>query len=231
MSKTIAENCLTISIAEVNKEIGGITKQEFYDWNVPPEKQDEKWNLSQYFALEKPEWRDQDDWDTMIAEIRMDNIIMRYPRYPQPPYHETEYLTIQPKTTDDGRSYLLFTHKVTLPVELAQNQWGEAYERVDKSYAVPLTTVPQKYGGVRWYFRCALQTGSGKMCNRRVSKLYKPRGANYYGCRHCYNLSYASRNVSRSGRPDILGRLLSDYGRELEELQQKFLRRFGGGEV
>jgi len=48
------------------------------------------------------------------------------------------------------------------------------------------------------------------MCGRRVAKLYLPRGARYFGCRHCYDLTYLScqrsdKRVSRLSRnPDLL---------------------------
>jgi hypothetical protein len=31
---------------------------------------------------------------------------------------------------------------------------------------------------------------SGQACNRRVGKLYFPPGGRYFGCRHCYCLTY-----------------------------------------
>lgn len=47
-------------------------------------------------------------------------------------------------------------------------------------------------GGVRWWFLCPLSV-SGKPCRRRIEKLYLPPGATYFGCRHCHDLSYRSR--------------------------------------
>jgi hypothetical protein len=46
-------------------------------------------------------------------------------------------------------------------------------------------------GGLRWWFTCPL-IGGGVVCNRRVGKLYSPPGARYFGCRHCYRLTYRS---------------------------------------
>ncbi len=54
--------------------------------------------------------------------------------------------------------------------------------------AVP--TVPN-YGGRRWWWICPLVKG-GRPCRRRVGKLYLPPGALYFGCRHCYQLTYTS---------------------------------------
>ncbi len=47
------------------------------------------------------------------------------------------------------------------------------------------------FGGKRWWFTCPL-TVNGVACNRRVGKLYLPPGARYFGCRHCYDLTYWS---------------------------------------
>ena len=47
------------------------------------------------------------------------------------------------------------------------------------------------FGGKRWWFTCPL-TVNGVACNRRVGKLYLPPGTRYFGCRHCYDLTYWS---------------------------------------
>jgi hypothetical protein len=46
-------------------------------------------------------------------------------------------------------------------------------------------------GGLHWWFICPLLR-LGSPCNHRVSKLYLPPDARYYGCRHCYDLTYQS---------------------------------------
>jgi hypothetical protein len=33
---------------------------------------------------------------------------------------------------------------------------------------------------------------AGVKCNRRVKKLFLPPGGQYFGCRHCYKLTYES---------------------------------------
>jgi hypothetical protein len=66
------------------------------------------------------------------------------------------------------------------------------------SYSVPILNMPCHYGGQRFFFVCPLTT-DGRYCGRRVAKLYLPRGAKYFGCRHCYDLSYDSRQTSREG--------------------------------
>lgn len=71
-------------------------------------------------------------------------------------------------------------------------QGGEPQEY---DYKVMLTTTCPNFGGVRWWFLCPLLRGE-RSCARRVGKLYLPPGTRYYGCRHCYDLSYESCNES-----------------------------------
>lgn len=71
-------------------------------------------------------------------------------------------------------------------------------------YKVPLETTPCNFGGVRYWFRCSLYKG-GVYCGRRVGVLYKE--SDWFGCRHCYELTYESRNLS--GRYKSLGRIIS----------------------
>jgi hypothetical protein len=58
-------------------------------------------------------------------------------------------------------------------------------------YRVTLTATPLPWGGMRWWFVCPLTTG-GRSCTRRVGKLHLPPGGRYFGCRHCYGLTYTS---------------------------------------
>lgn len=66
-------------------------------------------------------------------------------------------------------------------------------EKKDFDYKIPLTTTPCRYGGARYWFTCPWHK-NGVYCGRRVSKLYKD--GDYFACRHCYNLTYESRNRS-----------------------------------
>jgi hypothetical protein len=95
-------------------------------------------------------------------------------------------------------------------------------EKTDYDYKVQLTTTPCNFGGVRYWFICPLSR-NGVYCGRRVAKLYCAPGKNYYGCRHCYNLSYESRNECRLGRFGQLGYILKAE-RQVEELREKIKR-------
>lgn len=60
-------------------------------------------------------------------------------------------------------------------------------------YRVALEATPCRYGGRRWWFRCPLSR-DGVPCRRRVRKVYLC--GRYFGCRHCHDLTYRSRQRS-----------------------------------
>ena len=66
-------------------------------------------------------------------------------------------------------------------------------EKKDFDYKIPLTTTPCRYGGKRYWFICPWYK-NGVYCGKRVGKLYK--NGDYFACRHCYELTYSSRNQS-----------------------------------
>ena len=67
-----------------------------------------------------------------------------------------------------------------------------------------MTSSPQPFGGLRWWFLCPL-VGDNGLCGRLAVKLYLPPGpdAVWFGCRHCYGLSYRSRQRRRQGRSTL----------------------------
>jgi hypothetical protein len=95
-------------------------------------------------------------------------------------------------------------------------------QKTEYDYRVNLTTTPCNFGGVRYWFVCPLSKG-GVYCGRRVAKLYKAPGASYFGCRHCYDLSYQSRNETRSGMFGAYGAVLRT-DRQMEELRSQINR-------
>jgi hypothetical protein len=90
---------------------------------------------------------------------------------------------IEVKTMDDDK-YLRIYYTQT------DNDTGE---KKDFDYKIPLLYTPCRYGGKRYWFRCPWYK-NGQYCGRRVNTLYK--NGDYFACRHCYNLTYASRNAS-----------------------------------
>jgi len=95
-------------------------------------------------------------------------------------------------------------------------------EKADYDYKVSLTTTPCHFGGVRYWFICPL-VRNGSPCGRRVGTLFLSSGGKYFGCRHCYDLSYESRNECRLGRFGQLGYVLKAE-RQVEELREKIKR-------
>lgn len=59
-------------------------------------------------------------------------------------------------------------------------------------YRVPLVATPCRLGGRRW-FVCPLARGE-VACDRRVRKVFLV--GRYFGCRHCHDLTYRSRQRS-----------------------------------
>ncbi|MFQ5964689.1 MAG: hypothetical protein ACE5KZ_10420 [Candidatus Scalinduaceae bacterium] len=66
-------------------------------------------------------------------------------------------------------------------------------QKTELDYKVRLVFTPCNYGGHRWWFLCPLVV-NGRMCNRRVGVLYL--GGDYFGCRHCYDLTYECQKES-----------------------------------
>ena len=95
-------------------------------------------------------------------------------------------------------------------------------EKTDYDYKISLTTIPCNFGSVRYWFLCPLGT-NGVYCGRRVGTLYLAPGGKYFGCRHCYKLSYESRNESRLGRFGGIGFTLK-ADRQIEELYSQIKR-------
>jgi hypothetical protein len=56
-----------------------------------------------------------------------------------------------------------------------------------RGQVIDLARTPCRFGGHRSWFRCA--------CGRHVSTLYSPNGRPW-ACRHCYRLTYATRQAS-----------------------------------
>lgn len=94
--------------------------------------------------------------------------------------------------------------------------------KTDYDYKVALTTTQRNFSGKRYWFICPLSV-NGVFCGRRVGRLYLSPGGNYFGCRHCYNLSYESRNESRLGRIGQLGYLLK-VDKQYEDLRDTVKR-------
>lgn len=97
-------------------------------------------------------------------------------------------------------------------------------EQNDLDYKIPLTTTPCYFSGKRYWFICPWYT-NGNYCGRRVGVLYL--GGKYFACRHCYNLTYKSRNLS--GVYKIAGSTISFP--ELDRLKSEVKRSYYAGKI
>ncbi len=107
---------------------------------------------------------------------------------------ETSRIGYKISTMDDD-SYIELDYRT---------KWYGEQEWRPIKYKVPLERVKCHFGGVRWYFVCPLFK-SGRYCGRRVAVLYK--AGDYFGCRHCADLTYDSCNESKRFRGFPFGHL------------------------
>ena len=91
----------------------------------------------------------------------------------------------------------------------------------DFDYRIELTKTQCNYGGSRYWFLCPL---SG--CRKRVGVLYKPFYNYYFGCRHCFNLTYLSRNLG--GIEKAFGGITSIP--KLEKMEGEIKRKYYRGQ-
>lgn len=107
---------------------------------------------------------------------------------------ETGNISVQ-SFIDENEQYMRFIYTQT------DRDTGK---KKDFDYKVPLTTTPCYYGGKRYWFICPWYV-NGRYCGRKVGVLYK--GGDYFACRHCYSLTYNSRNLS--GISKVAGQVIS----------------------
>lgn len=90
----------------------------------------------------------------------------------------------------DGRLQLRYT--ITRPPGSDRDE-----DKTKVRQWIDLETTPCNFGGERWWFRCPLRNGpDGSRCGRRCFKLHEPPGANLFGCRECYDLTYESAQTA-----------------------------------
>ncbi len=94
-------------------------------------------------------------------------------------------------------------------------------DSTDYDDQVFLANTPCHFGGLRWWFACP-------SCGRRVGILYLPSGGRLFRCRHCYDLTYQSRNDNRRGTWGQIGYYLNRAS-HLEEQENNLKRCFYKG--
>lgn len=98
-------------------------------------------------------------------------------------------------------------------------------EKTDFDYKIPLVTTHCNLRGKRYWFQCPWYC-NGVYCGRRVGVLYL--GGRHFACRHCYHLSYTSKNENRKSSFFSLGKML-DLERKIEELEEKITTEYYNG--
>ena len=89
---------------------------------------------------------------------------------------------------------ITLVHSQDIYLRIYYIQTDEDGNKQDFDYKIPLTTTDCYFGGHRYWFICPWYA-NGAYCGRRVGTLYK--GGKYFACRHCYDLSYVSKNQTR----------------------------------
>ena len=127
---------------------------------------------------------------------------------------KTGSISIQSFISDDER-YIQFVYTQT-----------DRYsgEKTDLDYKIALTTTPCYFGGKRYWFICPWYANK-VYCGRRVGVLYLD--GKYFACRHCYDLTYNSRNLS--GISKVAGQVISIP--ELERLEKEVKRKYYAGKM
>ncbi|RJQ35791.1 hypothetical protein C4559_06470 [Candidatus Microgenomates bacterium] len=110
-------------------------------------------------------------------------------------------------------------------IQLKYAKTDQNGEDIDFNYLVLLTTTSCYFGGKRYWFICPLFI-KDKYCGRRVGVLYL--AGSYFGCRHCYNLTYASRNENRRFKDYSTLYLIGNI-RKKAELEERIKHKTYGG--
>lgn len=96
-------------------------------------------------------------------------------------------------------------------------------EKKNIQYKVRLTTTPCNFGGVRYWFLCPLFV-DGVLCGRRVGTLYK--NGDYFGCRHCHDLTYSSK-LRSGGLHSLVEFVVLKH--KIEQIKKDMKRRYYAG--
>ncbi len=97
---------------------------------------------------------------------------------------------------------------------LTYSQTDRTGKNTDFDYKVPIIETPCNFGSTRYWFKCPLMK-DGQLCGRRVGVLYKVD--DYFGCRHCYNLTYRSQNINRRDKLFPIFKAF-EIGKKMEKL-------------
>ena len=134
-------------------------------------------------------------------------------------------LTWTRKSSGHKNSVGIYVNTIDEPINIKLNYTitdRDSGGKTDYDYKITLANTPCHFGGVRYWFICPLSL-NGVYCGRRVGTLYLAPGGKFFGCRHCYNLSYESRNEPRLARFGGIGYPLKVES-QLEKLYSQIKR-------
>jgi len=114
-----------------------------------------------------------------------------------------------------------FEDRITLTLKYTVTRQEE---KTDIEEPIQLTFTTPNYGGKRWWFLCPL-VKNGRLCNRRVGRLHLAPGGLYFGCRHCYNLTYTSCQESHQF-DRLYAQMARDLGGTPADVKRAFAKRF-----
>jgi hypothetical protein len=100
-------------------------------------------------------------------------------------------------------------------------------EKKNFDYKIPITSTACHFGGKRYWFICTLYKNN-VYCGKRVGVLYK--AGDYFGCRHCYNLTYNSRNENRRFKDYPLFNVLGSYAK-IDKMEERIKRKIYAGKT
>jgi hypothetical protein len=95
----------------------------------------------------------------------------------------------------------------------------------DHGQLVPFTPTEPNLGGLRWWFLCPHPRSDKSPVERRVRVLYRPCNARLFGCRHCHDLSYKSRQRHRRRFYEGFERPFAAYERMAADMRSRSPRR------
>lgn len=93
-------------------------------------------------------------------------------------------------------------------------------EKKEIKYVIPLIQSNCNFGSTRFWFQCSVYK-NGERCGRRVGVIYK--AGDYFACRHCYELTYRSRNESRSNKFGVIYKAVK-IATKFDDLEKKTKR-------
>ncbi len=203
-ARMIVEDCDRISVAQVEQVVEGFIKSPAFELGDMLESDNRRGRLGWLLSLKKPDWFDLDEWREIATAAEniqthdVDNSRRGYfPSERKLKFDIWLHSNLEIKVCPLNQNQVTFTSSGKKNIITYEDTFTRNYksESGEISYNVMLKREQHGKSGFHYYFLCPL-CYLGVPCLRKASVLYLPPGFKYFGCRHCYNLSYGSRNAS-----------------------------------